>query len=137
MQLSACQDEESPNFKRFVPGFANGLHSNCVTWNVRALALQLQLGVFRSLQVASWYQSGWDLSPDGVLHDAPPGWAVGPTGHGTTELVEYLCSGDSALPLVDTGNKTSIFTNFHIEPDSKNSYTKNIKVKLTTVTSRV
>jgi hypothetical protein len=120
MQIKAIGDAGFPNFNDFVPGFADGLHPYCATGNIRPLAFQLQLGILRSLQVASWYQSGWDLSPDGVLHDAPPGWTNGPPGHGGTELVKYLCSGESALPLVDTGNKISIFTNFSMEADSKN-----------------
>ena len=64
MQIKAIGDAGFPNFNDFVPGFADGLHPFCATGNIRSLALLLQTGIFRSLQVASWYQSGWDLSPD-------------------------------------------------------------------------
>ena len=47
-----------------------------------------------------------------------------------TDLVKYLRSTTSKLPLVDESKHLSIFTNFHLQNDLKNDYTRIIKEKL-------
>ena len=94
-QGSAIRDEKRPEIKGFVDGFAN--YGHAPEGAVRKLALHLQVDTLRRLQVVTFYQNGWDLSPGGVEEDTPPGWVEGRSGHAETDLVKYLRSTSARL----------------------------------------